>query len=99
MSIARRVFTTAPITTVFVLSAATFWLSVALTPMDTLIPLFFYIFALPWYTASLVGMAVGTSLGIESVAALRLMALGLCLGADLVLFVLIRSARLVGDRD
>jgi hypothetical protein len=62
-TLARRVVTTAPVTTLYLLSTGAFWLIMVMLPDSRLNVVLFYIFALPSYLGSLVATVVSTSFG------------------------------------
>ena len=87
MDLTRRVFTTAPVTAVFTLSTAAFWVSMGLVSNEAVSLVLFYMFALPSYIVSLISMGVSASFGW---APSRWIAVGLCVAADLILFCVLR---------
>ena len=96
MNIARRVFTSAPVTSVFVLSTSAFWLIEVLAPNRAVASVLFYLFALPSYLVSLLGMAISYSLGMPPS---RWVAVALCIGVDLILILPLRSLGRAGHHD
>jgi Na+/melibiose symporter-like transporter len=86
----RRIFTTAPVTSVYLLSTAAFWFIMAVLPDPRLNVVLFYIFGLPSYIGSLVAALLSTSWGWTPVWWLPI---ALAVGTDLILFLPMRCSR------
>jgi Na+/melibiose symporter-like transporter len=84
----RRIFTTAPVTSVYLLSTAAFWFIMAVLPDSPVNVVLFYLFGLPSYIGSLVATLLSTSWGWTPV---WWMPTGLAVGIDLILFLPMRG--------
>jgi hypothetical protein len=92
----RRIFLTAPVTTVYLLSSAGFMLAATLAPNRAVQLVFFYLLAIPSYVVGLVSVALAVSLGVTPT---WWIAPGLCVVVDAVIVVATGRLRTAGDTD